>query len=163
MLLYLMRHGIADPATAILRDAERPLSEQGTLQTALVAKGLLRLGVRVDRVIASPLLRAQQTAEIVARIVELPEPVLTDMRLAPYGSYNSISELINEHRDAQRLMLVGHQPAIGESLSGLCGRGELMVEMGTAAVAAVVAEAFRPHVRGALEWLIPARVLEQFA
>ncbi|KXK55224.1 MAG: phosphohistidine phosphatase SixA [Chlorobi bacterium] len=163
MLIYLMRHGIATAAEPGGRDAERPLSQQGTLQTALAAKGLLRLGVRVDRVVASPLLRAQQTADIVARILELPEPVLTDPRLAPYGSFETISEVIQDHRDAQRLMLVSHQPAIGEGLSGLCGRGELSAAMGTGAVAAVVAEAFRPHVRGALEWLIPASMLEQFA
>ncbi|MCC7437286.1 MAG: phosphohistidine phosphatase SixA [Armatimonadetes bacterium] len=163
MLIYLMRHGIAQPAELGISDSQRPLSEQGTLQTALVAKGLRQLGVRLDRVIASPLLRAQQTAEIVARILELPDPVLTDARLAPYGSFDTISQLIQEHRDAERLMLVGHQPAIGEGLSGLCGRGELAVEMGTATVAAVAADGFRPQVRGTLEWLIPARVLEQFA
>lgn len=163
MLIYLMRHGIAEPTGLGMTDTQRPLSEQGTLQTALVAKGLLQLGIRVDRLIASPLLRAQQTAEIVARILELPEPVLSDSRLAPYGSFSTIAQLLQEHRDAQRLMLVGHQPAIGEALSGLCGQGGLSVEMGTATVAAVVAEGFRPHVHGALEWLIPARVLEQFA
>lgn len=163
MLIYLMRHGIANPAEPGTSDSQRPLSEQGTLQTALVAKGLLQLGIRLDRIIASPLLRAQQTAEIVARILELTDPVLTDARLAPYGSFGTISQLIQEHRDAQRLMLVGHQPAIGEALSGLCGRGDLVAEMGTATVAAVAADGFRPQVRGTLEWLIPARVLEQFA
>ena len=62
MLIYLMRHGIANPAEPGTSDSQRPLSEQGTLQTALVAKGLLQLGIRLDRIIASPLLRAQQTA-----------------------------------------------------------------------------------------------------
>lgn len=67
MKLYFVRHGDAgDPAQWEGNDAERPLSDEGRRRMALEARTMKRLELGVDRIITSPLLRAVQTAEIVA-------------------------------------------------------------------------------------------------
>ena len=62
MHLYLLRHAAAVPlgVNGIATDAERPLTENGRQQCRAVALALRRLGVRLDRLVASPLVRAQQ-------------------------------------------------------------------------------------------------------
>ena len=69
MELYLIRHADAAPVgqNGVLDDALRPLTPKGQEQSKAVGHGLVRRGVRVPMVVASPLLRARQTAEGIAQ------------------------------------------------------------------------------------------------
>ncbi|HWH77607.1 MAG TPA: phosphohistidine phosphatase SixA, partial [Candidatus Binatus sp.] len=68
MNLYLMRHGIAVAANdpAVGHDSERPLTNKGVKRMRRAARGLRRLKIPFDAILTSPVLRARQTAEIVA-------------------------------------------------------------------------------------------------
>ena len=68
MNLYLMRHGIALPQDdpSVASDSERPLSHKGVKRMRKAAKGVRRLDIPFDALLTSPLLRARQTAEIIA-------------------------------------------------------------------------------------------------
>lgn len=64
LALYLIRHARAAERGARHRDdAERPLLSEGEAQARIIAEALVRLGVRLERLASSPLLRARQTAE----------------------------------------------------------------------------------------------------
>lgn len=71
MRLYIVRHGIAvdraDPAATT--DEERWLTDEGKAKTRLVALGLQALGVEIDAIFSSPLVRARQTAEVLAKVL----------------------------------------------------------------------------------------------
>ena len=72
MELYLIRHAdaLALGERGITDDAERPLSEQGENQCRTLAHGLLQKGITLDGLVASPLVRAKQTADLlVAQLV----------------------------------------------------------------------------------------------
>src|SRR6202030_3168816 len=68
MILYIVRHGIAvdrtDPNSP--PDPERPLMSRGAKKTRLAALGLATFDIKPVLFIASPLIRAVQTAEIFA-------------------------------------------------------------------------------------------------
>src|SRR5436853_7070712 len=65
--LYLIRHGIAEErGDRWPDDAKRPLTEDGIDRLRKEARGLARLGISIDLVLTSPLVRTKQTAEIVA-------------------------------------------------------------------------------------------------
>ncbi len=71
MDLYLIRHADAVPLgeQGITDDAHRPLSAKGIIQTIALAASLGRMGVRLDKIVSSPLLReanGRGNAEIVA-------------------------------------------------------------------------------------------------
>ncbi|MDE2038957.1 MAG: histidine phosphatase family protein [Elusimicrobia bacterium] len=72
MELLLMRHGPAGDSRRWLArgraDAERPLTETGRRKTRRAAEGLARLLPRLDLIASSPLLRARQTADALARL-----------------------------------------------------------------------------------------------
>src|SRR6516162_5646924 len=67
--LYLIRHAdaLALGERGITDDADRPLSEKGEAQSKTVAKALHRCGVKLDHLFASPLVRAQQTADLMIK------------------------------------------------------------------------------------------------
>ena len=81
MDVYIARHGATDwnLAELLCGRTDRPLSETGLAQAAMLAQSMQEAGIRFDRIYASPLTRAQQTAAIVAQA--LSAPVVTDSRL----------------------------------------------------------------------------------
>ena len=65
--LYFVRHGLAEErGEAWPEDTKRPLTDEGIARFRKAEKGLSRVGVAVDVVLTSPLVRARQTAEILA-------------------------------------------------------------------------------------------------
>ncbi len=69
MDLVLFRHADALNVgeAGIKTDEERPLSDKGKVRAKASARGLKALGLKPDLILSSPLVRARQTAEIVAR------------------------------------------------------------------------------------------------
>jgi phosphohistidine phosphatase len=104
MRLYLIRHGAAGSAPV---DAERELTPEGRARFEGQVRGLARLGVRFERVLSSPLVRAVQTAELL-------EPLLEPGRLCARGLAEALArepaaELLELCTGAS-LALVGHEP-----------------------------------------------------
>ena len=65
--IYLIRHAIAEERSdAWPDDAKRPLTEDGISRMRKAARGAVRMGVSFDVILASPLVRTRQTAEVVA-------------------------------------------------------------------------------------------------
>ena len=136
MVLYLFRHGIAGPATAGLGDAARTLTSEGIDRLKRQAAALERAGFRIDRLLTSPLVRARQTAEILASALAVtPE---TDTLLKPDCRLDDVAELVARRPQAERVMLVSHQPALGRLVHTLTG-GNAKVRTGTMAVLDVYA------------------------
>jgi phosphohistidine phosphatase len=160
MLLYLMRHGIAEDRSLTGGDAGRQLTQRGTLRTAVVAKGLDKLEVRFDRIISSPYVRARQTAEIIARIIRYEGEIMEDRRLVPEARFEEVSDLIRENHDAEALLFTGHEPSMSGIISGLCAGGQLMIEVKKTSVTAIEIERLRPQVAGTLLWALPPKVFE---
>ncbi len=122
MLLLLIRHGDAGSrdATKWPDDTERPLTKQGSRQTAKMAKRLRRRGYIPTVLLSSPWVRAWQTAEVVAQefedeglMPEACEPLATMPRIERFV------EVIGTPGDEAMIALVGHEPWLGELASRL--------------------------------------------
>jgi len=72
--VYLMRHGQSEGnAQGVLQgQSDFPLSEMGIRQSKAVARRFISESVHFDRIIASPLSRARQTAEIIGEMTNTP-------------------------------------------------------------------------------------------
>ena len=113
--LYLIRHGIAGDRADYEDDTQRPLTEEGRKKTHQVAKRLYDLGLRFDLLQTSPLIRAQQTAEVFADTFK-NSPVEQFPELAPDGKLDVWLEwvkswLANHPQPAKAsLGIIGHEP-----------------------------------------------------
>ncbi|MFM8532987.1 MAG: phosphohistidine phosphatase SixA [Acidimicrobiia bacterium] len=158
--LYLVRHAIAaERGPKYPDDRLRPLTPAGAKKFAQSVPGLLELGVSVDFVLTSPLVRARETAQILAAGLT-PTPALTECEaLAPGGRHQVIVDAIKTHsKRHRRLALVGHEPDLGELAARLLGaRG--MVEFKKGAVCLIEVDGATPGGPGTLRWMLPPKAL----
>ena len=113
MEIYLIRHGIAVERGIYLKDAERPLTDEGIAKTNKVAQRLLDIDVKFEYILTSPLVRAYQTAEILKN-VGLGKEIITYEPLQPGGDIQLwLKWLSNNYSEDSKIALVGHQPDLG--------------------------------------------------
>ena len=113
MRLYLIRHAIAEPRRSGQPDATRPLTEKGRARFARCVKGLKHLGIRLDALWHSPLVRAVDTATLL-------EPVLRGERRETPLLARSPAQPLLDLVQGEHVALVGHEPWMSELLAMLC-------------------------------------------
>jgi phosphohistidine phosphatase len=160
--LYILRHGIAvAPGTAGIPDDERPLTSKGEKRMHQIARGLQRLDLKLDRIVTSPLPRARRTAEIVAEALDAGDLLETSTVLKVGATAASIQKWLGE-RTEDRLMIVGHNPALTDLISllvlgpaqpGLC-------DLKKGGIAALQPSAVS-HGRYRLIWVATPRVIRR--
>lgn len=105
--LFLFRHAIAEPRQGGASDAERPLTRDGRRRFQDAVRGLDRFGLRFDRCVHSPWVRAAETAELLTPLVD--GPIVATEQLAAPTSPALLAEL-----EGDRVAVVGHEPWLGE-------------------------------------------------
>ncbi len=117
MRVYLMRHAAAeDPGAGA--DADRHLTEQGRQDAREAGKAIQAFDPGISRVVSSPVLRARETAELVAAALGAGIAVETENRLACGAGTEDFWDLIGAHKD-ERILLIAHNPELGAFVSGL--------------------------------------------
>ncbi|RUL87353.1 phosphohistidine phosphatase SixA [Tautonia sociabilis] len=117
--LYVLRHGIALPSgTPSVEEGERPLTPKGRRRMEQVAQGLKAMRIQPDRIVTSPLPRAEQTAEIVAKALGLADRVERDEALLAHQSAAAIRSWLSG-QEGEEVMIVGHNPAFSELVTVL--------------------------------------------
>lgn len=157
--LYFIRHGVAeDRGDAWPDDNKRPLTEDGMSRLRKAVRGLARIGVTVDVVLTSPLVRARQTADIVAAGLN-PRPSIVNIdSLAPAGSYAAVVKDLEKHARKNRIALVGHEPMIGELAARLIGSRH-PIEFRKGAVCRIDVDNLPPAGPGDLQWMLPPKMM----
>src|SRR5471032_563126 len=91
--LFLVRHAIAaERGEAWPDDAKRPLTSKGIARMREVARGLTALGVEIEVVLTSPLLRARQTTDVLVEVLKPLPAVVVTATLAPGGLPAQVAE-----------------------------------------------------------------------
>ncbi len=157
MQLYIVRHGPAgDAGDWKGPDRERPLTTSGKQLMLHVAERLDELGVTVDAIVTSPYVRATQTAEILARALHRTDQLETDARLGAGFEIADLMSLLADYADLSSLMIVGHEPDLGQAICELIGAERLKMKKGTVALVDLP----DPHTsRGQLQWVVPPALL----
>lgn len=122
MNLFFLRHGVAverDPKS-FPDDSRRPLTLKGEDRMRLVCDALQALELSFDVILASPFLRARQTAEIVAGSLGLRRVLEFREELAPAGDIPALLRYVNRISPRpENVLLVGHEPDLSQLLSTL--------------------------------------------
>jgi phosphohistidine phosphatase len=162
--LYLVRHAIAaERGPKYPDDRLRPLTPAGSAKFKDSVPGLIEMGVVIDFVLTSPLVRARETATLLASGLK-PKPALAEIEaLAPGGRPQAIVEAIKAHcKRHRRLALVGHEPDLGELAARLIGaRGTIEFKKG--AICLIEVDGATPGGPGTLRWLLTPRALRALA
>ena len=159
MELWLVRHAVAaDRDEFDGPDAERPLTEKGRRRFRAFCEWLAGETPMPQVVVTSPLLRAVETAALLARESGLKksEIVSTD-RLAPGADLQALLGFVRD-QPAELVALVGHEPDFSHYLAGIIGGGEFA--FGKGFVAAIDFPSAPAVGTGRLRWFVGPKLAE---
>lgn len=131
--LLLLRHAEARPATLDGDDFQRPLTASGCAAARAAAARLSSLRWRPQRLLYSSALRTRETARLIAEELKLDAPALLEVpELYLATAPGLLAALRAHHGSLQRLMIVGHNPALSNWGGQLAARhrGESLATAG---------------------------------
>jgi phosphohistidine phosphatase len=155
--VYLLRHGKAEDAGPGMGDADRRLTKKGREDIAAAGRWMASQGLRFDLIAASPLVRAQETATIIAGCMGEKDILVTWKVLAPGGNPDTVCRLLGRHMDMHAILLVGHEPLLSAFISRIIIGDEnaaIAMSKGTLAKIREFSHTLSPS--GELHWLVTA-------
>jgi phosphohistidine phosphatase len=158
-----MRHGAAEEHADSGMDRDRALTQSGRERVRSVAKLLLELDEAPLQVITSPLVRAVQTAEIVALATKLGDregTVQVRRELSPGGDGGPDLVTTLAAAGSKRIMLVGHEPDLTELVSTLVSTHALRAAMSSFEKAMVVGLYVEEGDRSRVRFVLDPRALK---
>ena len=160
MILYFLRHGDAgahrsnDPT-----DDVRELTDEGVAALRAAAPLWRRLNLRPDLILTSPLVRARQTAQLLAEGIGLARQPRPDDRLRPGASWGELARAMTVESDARRVMFVGHEPDLSNAIGLLTGARAVRLRKG--GLACVEFPGIPEPGGGELAWLLDPDLYEE--
>ncbi len=152
--LWLLRHGEAVPHDSN-PDDERELTARGERQSIAAGEALARLGVEFAACYTSPLVRARGTAVLACGALNVtPEDREV---VGKVFDVEAVRELLAEHGEGDRILVVGHNPSFEQVVYDLTG-GNVDFKKGAVASIKMTGSA-----RGVLAVLLRPRELESLA
>jgi len=153
--LYLLRHAHAgNPGRWTGPDAERPLSEKGRRHAERLGALLAAAGIAPDLILTSPKARADETARIVGRALDVD--VRIDARLGGSLTMAGLTEILADAGGGARPMLVGHDPGFSDLASELAGAP---IALRKGSLARLDLEGPPAAGAGVLRWLVSPELL----
>ncbi|MDE1875990.1 MAG: phosphohistidine phosphatase SixA [Thaumarchaeota archaeon] len=161
MDLFILRHGEAGRHSLSPGDSKRPLTSEGRQEIADLSNGLQSLKIKLDCIFTSPLLRAKQTAEVVAKSLKYNGKIEELDSLKPEGSrlefYASLSKL---KRDSV-VLVVGHEPYLSEMMGEAISQSGCRINLKKAGLARIKVISTLPKIKGELRWLLTPKHLKK--
>ena len=166
MQLVVIRHAIAEDreafATSGRSDAERPLTAEGVRKMRRTARGLHHVVPAIDVLVASPLTRANETAEILRREYDI-ECIDTADVLQPDVALDDVVSWMAKYT-AGVVAVVGHEPQLGRLVTYLVSGADTPgVELKKGGASMIEFDGKPTPGAGRLRWSIPPGMLRDFA
>jgi phosphohistidine phosphatase len=155
MNVFILRH--AEAAQQGASDADRPLTDKGVKQAKTVGRFCAEHDIKPYLIISSPLLRARDTAQIVAGSLKGKVEIKIDDSLRP-GMDTERGLALLEKQSVNAVMLVGHEPDLSAFCAALLGAKNEAIHLRKAGLVEIDLTEFKPA-GGTLEFLLPVKFL----
>lgn len=134
MELFFMRHGEAEPRERYQEDQQRPLTSTGRETQRQVACALRPILQPLNHLLSSPILRARQTADIVAEALQFAGSIEETNLLGSECTVGAVLQLLQDYPHTARILCVGHEPDMSQLSAALLdgeGRSALSFQPGS--------------------------------
>jgi phosphohistidine phosphatase len=131
--LLLMRHAKSSWKESNIPDHDRPLNRRGKHDAPLMGKQLRDQKMNLDLIISSTALRAETTANLIAKAVRYKGKIILDKSIYDAEPKDLFTLLSNSSDEYNSILLVGHNPTMEETVQMITNSPELT--MATCAVA----------------------------
>lgn len=113
MILYIIRHAQAVEQSRTLPDEWRYLTKHGRSTVKKLGSKIIQNSPEPGVIITSPLVRAVQTAEILAEKFQHNNFIIASGLLLPGSDTHQLIKYIRRHKNTECVMIVGHEPLLG--------------------------------------------------
>lgn len=158
MQIYLLRHAIAEDPRPGLADADRAITGEGARKLREVLKRARGGGLEPTRILSSPFRRALETAGLAAKALEFEDDIHSTKTLVPTSTAHEAWEEIRLYKGEPAMLLVGHEPAMGQLTGFLLGVPELQVDFKKGAMVRVDVPSLGLRPRGVLKWMLAPKL-----
>jgi phosphohistidine phosphatase len=160
--LLIVRHAIAvERGTPGIPDDERRLTKEGVRRFRRAAAGVVRILPRPDLLLTSPLPRARETAEILAKAWGHSKPRASSTLVG--GSLEEVAKVVGNVRAGALVVIVGHEPHVSAWLARLVGGDHSERTTFRKGGCALVECPGALHEGGSLVFFLPPRILRRLA
>ena len=161
MDLLIVRHGQAGSREEFAGTGQpddlRPLTKPGVREMKAVARGLRRIIPSLDALVTSPLVRARQTAEIIAAAYDV-QVVEADV-LRPDSDFQSFENWFRRQPKDGVAAAVGHEPHLSGLVAYLIGEGgDARVDLKKGGACLLKFDGLPKRGRGTLRWLLTPKI-----
>jgi phosphohistidine phosphatase len=158
MKLYIVRHAAAVDRTADIPEEQRYLTPEGRAFIRKTARTMVEKKVNPDLILTSPLIRAVQTADILAETLSYDGPLHVADELSPGFDMTALRNVLDTFPAVQELVLVGHEPDLSGVISALLALpGGFNLKKGVAVKLCI--EPASLHVPATLKWAAEGKKL----
>ncbi len=119
--VLILRHAKSDWGNPDLADIDRPLAKRGLEEAPRMGEVLALFKSAPDKILSSPAKRAKQTAEIVAKACNYRQAIQWEESFYGGSSLDLLKALQNLSATVERVLLVGHNPVLEETVATLSG------------------------------------------
>lgn len=159
MELYLLRHGIAEDVAPAGRDADRALTPEGKRKLKEVLKVAAAAQLRPTLILSSPYRRARETALVAAKALDYGGEIVESSQIVPDGRPEDLWEEVRLHRNEAKLLLVSHEPLLGQAMGWLLNAPSLEVDVKKGSLMRIDLESFGVRPRGRLKYFLTPRLV----
>jgi phosphohistidine phosphatase len=145
-------------------DFERGLTASGRKDIEEIANSINALKLEIDKIATSPLIRALETAEIVAKALKKQKILEVWDELKPETETSDLYRRLSKLKVDSSILIVGHEPCLSGVISDLisgCKNSRIILEKG--GVAKVIIDSFEPRPSGELVWLLTRRQIKRLS
>jgi phosphohistidine phosphatase len=160
MDLFILRHGEAGKTIPSgSTDSKRPLTVTGEKEMVIISKALRKMGVRLDVILTSPLKRARQTADIVAKEFKAQNKLRQMRELSPEGDKKALYQNLSSFKEGTSILLVGHSPYLSEMVSEIVSDdSSVRLDLKKGGIVRIRVTVAAPKLKGELKWLVSPRL-----
>ena len=164
MKLLIVRHGQAGDrerfAAAGQPDELRPLTKEGAREMKAIARALHRVVATIDTLATSPLVRARQTADVIAK--EYGASIVETAALEPGSRFEAFEAWARRGATGTVTAVVGHEPHLSGLVAWLVGdAGDARVDLKKAGACLLEFDGLPTRGSGTLRWLLSPGVIRR--
>jgi phosphohistidine phosphatase len=159
MDLYLIRHGDAESISLAKPDHNRELTAKGRESIRKAAEMWKKIIKSFDVIASSPLIRAVQTAEIIADVFNYKEEIIVEKKITSGSKPEDLIDFIKS-LDENNIAIIGHEPDLSRDLSALVSSSGMYAEFKRGYIAKIKFDGKVKSSRGILEFLIPLELFK---
>ncbi|HXY68118.1 MAG TPA: phosphohistidine phosphatase SixA [Gemmatimonadales bacterium] len=166
MEVILVRHAKAEnrDANTWPDDDQRPLTAEGRAEQRAATRSMKKMGIKFDFLVTSPLLRARETADILAKGYRWPEPPQVADELGHAYGAGAVVKLLAKFPPGATVALVGHEPDLSNLAGALVTRdGRLNIAVKKSGVVGIEFEGPAEEGQGTLLYQLKPAHLRKLA